>query len=388
MHKVSLQYVLGDERDLGPVRNPLLDLLHAVESSGSISGAARALGYSYRHVWGELKRWEAQLGREVIVWEKGQSARLTAFGARLLWAERHAQARLAPQIEALRGDLERVFAIAFDGSAQVLTLYASHDDALVLLRDFAPRHGLHLDLRFTGSVDAIRALNQGRCVVAGFHALEQPSSGSEAARAYRPLLKPGLHKIIGFARRTQGLIVPADNPRKLFSLDDVVRSKSRYANRAIGTGTRVLLDELLSRHRLASGDLVGYDSTEPSHAAVAQAVLSGAADCGLGIETAARTRGLGFVPLIEERYHLVCLKEALESPPVRALRSVLADAQWRTALGRLPGYVPDDSAQVLSLTRVLPWWRFGKPGAPAQSSMSKPWASTPKKARAKAASDA
>ena len=41
-----------------------------------------------------------------MVWEKGQPAHLTEFGGKLLWAERQAQARLAPQIEALRAELE------------------------------------------------------------------------------------------------------------------------------------------------------------------------------------------------------------------------------------------------------------------------------------------
>jgi putative molybdopterin biosynthesis protein len=102
-----------------------------------------------------------------------------------MWAERQAQVRLAPQIEALRSDLERAFAVAFDESAHVLTLYASHDDALAACascaehpgRAGAPRrrHGpLHLDIRFCGSVDAIRALNEGRCEMAGFHTLQRP----------------------------------------------------------------------------------------------------------------------------------------------------------------------------------------------------------------------
>ncbi|MEI8082295.1 MAG: DUF222 domain-containing protein, partial [Actinomycetes bacterium] len=49
-------------------------------------------------------RWELELGNELIVWEKGQSAKLTEFGSKLMWAERQAQARLAPQIEALMLD--------------------------------------------------------------------------------------------------------------------------------------------------------------------------------------------------------------------------------------------------------------------------------------------
>ena len=74
----------------------MIDLLHAVSEHGSISAAAKALGLSYRHAWGELRRWEAELGRPLIVWDKGQPARLAEFGQKLLWAERQAQARLAP----------------------------------------------------------------------------------------------------------------------------------------------------------------------------------------------------------------------------------------------------------------------------------------------------
>jgi len=104
------------------VRNPLIALLQAVAVHGSISGAARALGFSYRHVWGELKRWESELGNGLVLWEKGQPARLSEFGSKLMWAERQAQARLEPQIESLRAELERAFAVAFDDSAHVLTL--------------------------------------------------------------------------------------------------------------------------------------------------------------------------------------------------------------------------------------------------------------------------
>lgn len=369
MHRLHFSYTFDRSpapiqgKDASPlIRNPLLDMLHAVEESGSISGAARALALSYRHVWGELKRWENELGNELIVWEKGQAARLTEFGMKLLWAERQAQARLSPQIEALRADLERAFAVAFDDATHVLTLYASHDDALTALRAHAAaRHQLHLDIRFTGSVDAIRALNEGRCVMAGFHTMHQPGQGSLAEQTYKPLLKPGLHKIIGFAQRTQGLMVAKSNPLALGSLQDLQHTGARFVNRALGTGTRVLLDELLAQAGLAANAISGYTHTEPSHAAVAQAVAGGQADAGLGIEAAARARGLDFVPLVEEDYHLVCLKSALDEPAVQALCQVLQNAVWHEELLQLPGYrlaSPGAAGQVLSLRKTLPWWNY------------------------------
>jgi molybdate transport repressor ModE-like protein len=364
VHRVQLHYTLSRDAGSALIRNPLPELLQAVAQQGSISGAARALGLSYRHIWGALKRWEEQLGGELIVWSKGQSAQLSEFGTKLLWAERQAQARLAPQIAALHADLERAFAVAFDDSAHVLTLYASHDDALAALRAHAATEAtagaLHLDIRFTGSVDAIRALNEGRCTLAGFHTLEQPAADSEAARTYKPLLQPGLHKIIGFARRTQGLMVARGNPLGLHTLGDVARTHARFVNRPLGTGTRVLLGDLLAQAGLVPADIAGYALHEPSHSAVAQAVAAGTADVGMGIELAARARGLDFVPLVHERYHLACLKSSLEQPATRALRQLLQNPAWRLQMAALPGYTPLHCGEVLAMSTVLPWWKFAR----------------------------
>jgi putative molybdopterin biosynthesis protein len=362
VRKIELSYTWAGQHGNRLIRNALMDLLHAVKDSGSISAAAKQVGLSYRHVWGELKRWEAELGQPLIVWEKGQPARLSGFGEKLLWAERQAQARLAPQIESLHADLERAFAVAFDESAHVLTLFASHDDALGALREHAAAHGrLHLDVRFCGSVDAIGALNEGRCVMAGFHTPHLPGPGTLAQRTYQPLLQPGRHKLIGFARRSQGLMVAPGNPLGIASMQDLVRPGLRFVNRALGTGTRVLLDEMLAQSGLRPAAIAGHDRTEPSHAAVAQAIAGGAADTGLGIESAARARGLDFVALVREDYYLVCLKTALEEPPVQALLQTLRSEDWQAALARIPGYEPSRSGQVLSLRRELPWWRFRRP---------------------------
>ncbi|PZO11570.1 MAG: LysR family transcriptional regulator [Burkholderiales bacterium] len=374
MRKIELSYTLtspapGRSQHPALLRNPMMDVLHALRASGSISGAARELDLSYRHVWGQLKDWEAGLGQALIFWERGQAARLTPFGERLLMAERLAQARLGPQMESLRAELERAFAMAFEDGistdgGDVLTLYASHDHALTELQQHASTATegrsasppLHLDIRFCGSVDAIRALNEGRCELAGFHTQPFAASGSLSARAYRPLLKPGLHKIIGFARRAQGLMVAPGNPLRLRDVGDVARLQARFVNRAIGTGTRLLIDELLVQAGLLPMDIVGYHNVESSHAAVAHAVASGSADVGLGTEYAARAQGLGFVPLTEERYLLVCLKSALEQPAMQRLLQRLRSRAWQDQLAGLPGYAPDHCGEVAAMKRLLPWW--------------------------------
>ena len=341
-----------------PLRNPLMDMLQAVREAGSIAGAAKSLQLSYRHIWGELKRWEQTLGQALILWEKGQAARLSEFADKLLWAERQAQARLAPQISALHAELEKTFAMAFDPASHLLTVYASHDDALVQLQQHTAQQGLHLDIRFCGSVDAIRALNEGRCIMAGFHAPSQPAAASLVARTYKPLLKTGLHKLIGFSSRQQGLLVQPGNPMGVSQLAHLLKPGVRFVNRSPGTGTRLLLDQWLAAAALNSQDIPGYTHEEPSHAAVAACIAAGQADVGLGIGSAALAHGLDFVPLEQEDYWLVCLKSAVDSPPVQQLCRLLQSAEWTRQLNALAGYTAvNTSGQIQSLKHRLPWWK-------------------------------
>ena len=358
---VQLQYRFLSEPQTGSqMDNPLFDLLSAVATQGSIQGAAMALDLSYRHLWGSLKQWEDTVGQPLVVWQRGQPARLTPFAERLLWAERQARERMVPHIEALRRELQRVMEEALDGSRQVLRIDASHDLMLPVLQGLASARGLHIELRFAGSLDALRSLAEGRCVVAGFHA--PPLRRSEHyARALKALLKPGRHKLISAMRRTQGLMVAPGNPWSVHSLAEVVQRSLRFVAREPGSGTGLLAEHLAAQEEFALVTL-NTVAQEGSHLACAAAVASGSADAALGIEAAATRYGLGFVPLVEEDYHLVCLADALEEPAVRLLREMLQSPAWRREVEDLEGYAcPPEAGAVLSLTRALPWWTFRTP---------------------------
>src|SRR5690606_6383419 len=147
---IELSYTFVPDRLAGnSMRNPLMDMLLAIRECGSISAAAKTLGLPYRHVWGGLKRRPAGLGASRIIWERGQPARPSSFGDKRLWAERQAQARLAAQLSSLHAEMERAFAMVFDDASHVLSLYASHDEAMMELRNHTVRQQkLHLDIQF------------------------------------------------------------------------------------------------------------------------------------------------------------------------------------------------------------------------------------------------
>ena len=360
----------GEQRGAA-LSNPLFELLAAVLEKGSIRHAAQALGCSYRYVWGSLRRWEETLGEPLIIWSQGQRARPTQFAERLLWAERRARVRMQPHIEALRSSLGRVLADARDPRHQLLTVRASHDIALPVLQQHAAKAAdLHLDIRFQGSVHSLHALNDRQCLVAGFHVPLVRGAAPVFAKALKSLLEPKTHTLIGCSRRMQGLMVRREHAALLGTFADIARHGLRFVNRQQGSGTRMLVDQLMQEYAVAPSALPGYsEHIEHTHVAVALCVASGVADAGVGVEAAALEFGLHFVPLVEENYFLACLKESATDPGLQRLREVLAGDRWRNILANLPGYQPAAApGRLLVVEETLPWWRQRKGLIPAAAS--------------------
>ena len=162
-------------------------------------------------------------------------------------------------------------------------------------------------------------------------------------------------------RRQQGLIVATGNPLALASVHDLARPGLRFANGPRGSGTRVVLEELLAGARIAPADVTGFEPGERSHLAAAEAVASGSADAAFGTLPTAQAKGLDFLPLAEEQYFLVTLAAHLDHPHVRSLLAALQSPDWRAALDAIPGHAAERCGEVLALSQVLPWWNYRKP---------------------------
>ncbi len=356
---IELQYTLGANGE-ARLRKPFFDALAAIRHEGSIAAAARKLGWSYRHLWGYLKDQEKQLGRGLIHWDKGRAARLTEFAEKLLWAETRVCARLAPQVENLVAEIGRELSVAFDDTAQIADCVASHDLSLPLLRRLCQTdRAILLDLRYASALEALAQLSRGGCAFAGIHLPhsrpELARRGSTLHRAFGAPMQHGRARLIRTAQRTQGLFVARGNPLGVRGIDDLPRL--RFVNRAPGTGTRLLLEELLAQHRIDAAGIRGFGHEEANHLAVAAAVASGAADAGFGIQAAAAGTDLDFVPLVVEDYFLVCEDETLRSPVAQAIVSLLASARWREQVERLAGYSAQGAGEVLDPRDALPWHR-------------------------------
>lgn len=213
----------------------------------------------------------------------------------------------------------------------------SHDPMLDLLGQFlAVRFpGYRLASANVGSLGGLVAQRRGEAHLSGTHLLD-PETGEYNIPYIKRTLGNLPVLVITFAHREQGLIVAPGNPLGIRSLDDLVRV--RYVNRQRGAGTRVLLDYELQQRGIASAQIEGYEREEFTHLAVAAAVASGSADCGLGIRNAAMALELDFVPVTYERYDLVIPRAYLDLPMIQHVLALLHDGEFRAAVAAQPGY--------------------------------------------------
>lgn len=229
-------------------------------------------------------------------------------------------------------------------AASPQVILAGCDPATTLLQHLLRRtSGIEMIWMPTGSRQALIALGRGQAHVAGFHLREDPGedAGTPSGTSPDNLSEsvPFPCTVVGFAVWEQGLLLHPGNPLGVTCVTDLARPDLRFLNRELGSGTRAMLDRTLRRARVEGTDIPGYEGTSaPGHWAVAQGVAAGAADAGVGIRVAARSFGLAWVPLEEERYDLVIPDHLLDDPGVAALLDLLVSPALRVQVESLGGY--------------------------------------------------
>ena len=215
-----------------------------------------------------------------------------------------------------------------------LILAGSHDPLL----DWAVRQsGCGLALRTGGSLDGLAAVAGGEAVVAAMHLLD-PDSGAFNEPAAREALAGRGVVGITWAWREQGLIVPPGNPRGLAAVADLAQPGVRVAGRQPRAGSHVLLTHLLTEAEVRLEQVAFLAEPALSEDEVAAAVAEGRADAGFGIRAEAAGRGLGFVPLIRERFDLVMERRHYFGESLQVLLAFVRTESFAARAARMAGY--------------------------------------------------
>jgi len=79
---------------------------------------------------------------------------------------------------------------------------------------------------------------------------------------------------------------------------------------------------------------------------IAQAIRAGRADCGIATRSVAETAGLGFVPLVWERFDLVMRQRDYFLPGLQALFAFLRTEGFHARGRELTGYDTGEAGEV------------------------------------------
>jgi len=225
----------------------------------------------------------------------------------------------------------------------------SHDNALDILANFLKKRypEFSLSSAHVGSLGGLMALKMSEAHIAPTHLLDE-ETGEYNVPFIKKLLPSKNITLINLLYRTQGLMVRAGNPKGITKIEDLIRDDITFINRQRGAGTRLLLDKYLKEKGIDPKDIRGYEREEYTHMAVASAVLTGVADTGLGVLSAANALGLDFIAFAKERYDLAILNEYMELPMVQALLEIIRyDEDFKNSVLALGGYDISDMGRVM-----------------------------------------
>jgi putative molybdopterin biosynthesis protein len=187
-----------------------------------------------------------------------------------------------------------------------------------------------------GSMGGIQALKKKRCDIATSHLVQEDEQDYNFAFIDLDFNPPPA--VINFCRREQGILLPPGNPRNIKNIADLAQPGIRIVNRALGTGTRLLLDRELGKAGLKGETINGYRDIVGNHLNVGIEILQGKADAGPAIKPVATLLGLDFLPLRWERYDFLINKERFFAKVVQLFLGLLSESFFRETAATIAGY--------------------------------------------------
>jgi len=348
--KLRIHWECSSEAE-GELPAELFALLQAIVDYGSLRAAVEECTVSYRHAWGMLQHWQVYFSYPLVELKRGrgQGAKLTKLGEKLLWEFKRINARIEPELESLSSELSATLnTLTVSDVTNILRITASHGLVIASLRELAQETlNLTLDVQFQGSLDSLYCYHKGTYEMAGFH-VPEGELGKPLLARMRRFINPKSDSLVYAVRRQQGLMLAPENPKKIYSLDDLLKTEVKFINRQRNSGTRSTLDLLLQKAGIESSLIKGYDNEEFTHSAVAALVASGVADCGFGIEAAAVQFNLDFIPLNWESYWFVFPNAQRDNILFKQFSRLLGSAEFKQRVATLSGYDASKSGRIVA----------------------------------------
>jgi len=348
--RVEVKLELGGKTILN---DRIAAVLEGIERYGSLLAASRRSGVPYSRAWDGISKLERILGDKVIEpkrgGRKGGGAKLTPLGKRILYEYRRIRTKVD---KCVKGTVE---GIQTSKNLPDLAIAGSNDHALEILvglmREEYP--DTDIEIAWIGSAGGLASLMLEEADIAGIHLLDTATGTYNIPYLEKYWLSGRVRVVRGYKREV-GLISRPDN--KVEDIGLLLDGNLKFINRNLGSGTRVLLETLLTKKAEERGidpntlnkRIKGFEREARTHFEVARAIARGEADVGVALRYAGEIYGLSFAPLVWEEYDFVILESRAEKSSVRAFLSVLTSKEFKRSLGKISGYqIPSDMGKII-----------------------------------------
>jgi molybdate transport repressor ModE-like protein len=282
-------------------------LISILDDVNSLLEASRRLGIPYSRVWEYIAKVERYLKTSLIEVRRGGRGgglRLTDNGRKLV---DYVKGMMLPSDVSM----ERHFDIDIH--------IAGSDDIILnlFIEEFKRKSSLNIMYSRIGSLRGLSSLLLGDAQVSAIHLIDIESGKYNipfidrlGLRDYVILIR-GYEREVGFIYRKE---IEVD------SIDSIVEKKYRVVNRCLGSGIKILFDNLVRDYAERIGvdplevsmGIVGYDDEVDTHIEAIKKVLEGSADVTIGLKYEASSAGLGYTPITWEKFDIVVRKDFLE----------------------------------------------------------------------------
>ena len=203
-----------------------------------------------------------------------------------------------------------------------------------------------------GSMDGIDRLIAGAACATAMHIPAAPGR-SAAQREDRnvSMARDRLAHLdcvlLEWAKREQGLVVGANNPHRISSLEHLKNPGVRVIQRQPGAGSYLLFLQLLATAGISPDALNHALPAAQTETDVASAILDGRADAGVAVRAVARQFHLDFIPLAVERLDIAVLRPSYFDTPWQALIAFTRKPVFLRYAKTLAGYDIGDLGTVM-----------------------------------------
>ncbi|MBW2638231.1 MAG: substrate-binding domain-containing protein, partial [Deltaproteobacteria bacterium] len=201
-----------------------------------------------------------------------------------------------------------------------------------------------------GSGEGLHLLKEGFCHIAVSHLYDPetddfsfPFLGRYFERTEELVLVNLFYRNVGF--------VAKEVPVETFA--DCIDRGLRFVNRQKDSGIRTLADHMIAKENINASDIKGYENEVFTHLDVIHHIMSGRADAGISTEAVARSSGLVFSSIFEERFDMIIPKEIFFDKNIQVFVEFIRSSQFKDMIETMSGYNQRDTGKILYPKQII-----------------------------------